>query len=324
MAAYPIDIKQKVPINGLAQRVHIIGSDADNPVVLFVHGGPGVTDRHSVLAHMGHLYERITLATWDQRGTGGSFKGAAPETMNLEQFVQDTRAMVTYLCEKFGKEKLYLVGHSWGSALGTVFVKRYPEHIKAYIGQGQLVDGARNEALSYDFVLEKATAAHDQKALATLQAIGRPEGGLYKGDFFKGLMAQRKLMMRYGGGIAGGSSLWKSTVRPILFSGEYSLGDIAGVLRGYSYSLKTMWPEVVQLDFLEGYLDFAVPMFYFIGRQDYNTPRTLSEAYIARVRAPRKELVWFEHSAHSPIAEEPARFAQELMRRIDALEQPQD
>jgi pimeloyl-ACP methyl ester carboxylesterase len=317
---YPIDIKEKRIINGLAQTIHIIGTKESNPVVLFIHGGPGVVDRHSVIAHLGKFTTDITIVTWDQRGTGGSYKGVKKEDMTSRQIVKDAKEMVSYLCGRFKKDKIYIQGHSWGSCVGTLLASKYPERIKAYFGQGQLVNGVKNEELCYDFTMEKAKEAKNSKDIAILEKIGRPVKGLYKDDFYKGLIAQRNLMMKYGGGIKGGSSMWKSQVKPILFSGEYTLKEIAGIIKGYSFTLKCMWPDVVKIDFTKNCRKFDIPMFYFLGTQDYNTPIALSKEYVEKVEAPVKELVWFLESAHSPIAEEPEKFGRCLVEKIKQIE----
>lgn len=315
-----IDITEKVMINGIQQKIHIIGTDSVNPVVLFIHGGPGVVDRHNVMKHMLDITDKVTIAGWDQRGTGGSYKGAKKEDMNLDTFVEDAREITEYLCKKFNKDKIYIQGHSWGSCVGTMLVYRYPENIKAYFGQGQLVNGIRNEEKSYDYVLEKAKAAGNEKDVQKLLEIKRPVEGLYAGDPIKGLMEQRKLLSKYGGATFKCSSMWKSTVKPILFSKEYTLCDIAGVLKGYSFSLKNMWEDIVKLDFSQEYTKFSVPMFYLIGASDYNTPFELSYEYYKTVEAPLKDYIWFNRSGHSPLAEEAEKFSKTLAEKILQVE----
>lgn len=316
----PIDIVEKVMINGIEQKIHVIGTDINNPLILFIHGGPGVVNRHNVSKYMSGITDKVTIVGWDQRGTGGSYKGAKKEDMNVDTFVEDARELTEYLCKKFNKDKIYIQGHSWGSCVGTLLAYKYPENIKAYFGQGQLVNGIKNEEMSYDYVMEKAKAAGDEKDVQKLLEIKRPVKGLYVNNPIKDLTAQRQLLNKYGGAAVKCSSMWKSTISPILFSSEYSLSDIIGVLKGYSFSLKHMWEEVVKLDFAKDCTRFSIPLFYLIGSSDYNTPFELSYEYYNSIEAPMKDYIWFKESAHSPLAEEPDKFGKTLVEKIELIE----
>ena len=315
-----IDIKEKVCINGIDQKIHIVGTDMNNPVVLFIHGGPGVVDRHNVVNKLSGITDRLTLVGWDQRGTGGSYKGVTEKDMTVSAIVDDAKKMVEYLCEKFNKEKIYIEGHSWGSCVGTLLVSKYPENIAAYFGQGQLVNGVRNEEVSYDYTLQKAEQADNAKDIAKLKSIGRPVKGFYENDPYKGLTVQRRLLMKYGGGVAKRSTMFKSIAIPIMFSGEYSLPDLFGLVKGSMFTIKTIGPQMIDLDFTEKYKKFDIPMFYLIGAHDYTTPNTLAKEYYNMVEAPIKDLIWFENSAHYPLFEEPEKFARVLVEKIYQIE----
>jgi pimeloyl-ACP methyl ester carboxylesterase len=318
-----IDRKLKVTLGDLPQKIHIKGSDKANPVLLFLHGGPGVCNRHTVMTAHADLADAFTLVAWDQRGSGGSWRGAKEETLTVDRLVEDARELVLWLCGEFQKEKIFIIGGSWGSELGTWLAFRYPEHIAAYVGFGQVVNGTRNEDLSFQFTREEAEKAGDQKALAILDRVGPPEKGLYKGGF-EGLMAQRRIMMKYGGysPSAAKRSYFRSMVVPMFFSGEYSLPDLVGLARGYRYVLTAMWPEVGLTDFPKTCTRFAVPYFIFDGVLDRNTPAALVEDYFNQIQAPVKELVWFENSAHNPMGDEPERFKTLLREKLSALVRP--
>ena len=139
------DIKKKIPVNGVMQRIHVVSNDTSLPVLLFLHGGPGVVNRHSVLADDKDLLDSFTIATWDQRGTGGSYSGVKADTLTIGQLTEDAEAVVEWLCKEFNKEKIFIIGGSWGSELGTYLANRHPGKIAAYVGFGQVVDGAKNE-----------------------------------------------------------------------------------------------------------------------------------------------------------------------------------
>ena len=309
---YPIDRKERIIINGLKQTIHIWGTKPDNPVVLFLHGGPGVPNRHGMaVAHM-DLINDFTIVAWDQRGTGGSYFGCDPATLTLEQLISDCGKIIDYLCLQLKKKKIFLLGASWGTELGTFVCQKYPDKIAGYIGYGQVVNGIENENVSYAFALEKAREANCAEDIAALERIGPPVDGQYK-PVFEGLMTQRLIMKKYGGHSTKGGSYFTGTVLPILKSPELSIGDKIGTAKGYKLCLSHMWPTIVHYDFLRDCGPFRMPYYIFQGRLDRNTPASLIQDYYDSIVAPDKDLIWFEHSAHGPMGEEPEKFKR-LMR----------
>ena len=309
---YPIDRKERIIINGLKQTIHIWGTKPDNPVVLFLHGGPGVPNRHGMaVAHM-DLIDDFTIVAWDQRGTGGSYFGCDPATLTLEQLISDCGKIIDYLCLQLKKKKIFLLGASWGTELGTFVCQKYPDKIAGYIGYGQVVNGIENENVSYAFALEKAREANCAEDIAALERIGPPVDGQYK-PVFEGLMTQRRIMKKYGGHSTKGGSYFTGTVLPILKSPELSIGDKIGTAKGYKLCLSHMWPTIVHYDFLRDCGPFRMPYYIFQGRLDRNTPASLIQDYYDSIVAPDKDLIWFEHSAHGPMGEEPEKFKR-LMR----------
>ena len=310
---YPIDRKERISLGGVKQAIHIWGTKAENPVILFLHGGPGVPNRHGMALNHMDLIDDFTIVAWDQRGTGGSYFGCDPESLTLDQLISDCRDLIGYLCKTLGKEKIFLLGASWGTELGTFVCQRHPEHIAGYIGYGQVVNGIENENLSYAYALSKAREAGNAQDIADLERVGPPVEGCYN-PVFEGLMTQRRLLKKYGGVSAKSSSgYFKSTVIPILKSTELDLRAKIGTANGYKVCLSRMWPTIVRYDFLNECGPFQMPYYIFQGRKDHNTPAELIQAYYDSIVAPDKGLVWFEESAHGPLGEEPVKF-KKLMR----------
>ncbi len=306
---YAIDTREVVEINGAKLHIRIRSCNVDNPVVLFLHGGPGVCDRHWVLKYQSDLAKDCTMVCCDQRASGKSFTRAQlKETMTVDQVVEDMRQLVEYLCNRFSKEKLILVGHSWGSFLGTLLASRHPEHIAAYIGMGQLADGPENERISYEFVYSEAKKRGDQKAIKDLERIGAPKNGLYAS--LDDLMVQRDYMTKFGGGgYKESASIWTSMILPLLATPEYTLLDLPKYSQGAFYNLRQLWSEVAQSSFMRDVTTLSVPVYITQGRHDKNTPSQLARAWFDALEAPHKEWFWFEESAHSPIKEEPERWS---------------
>jgi len=313
-----IDLIQMVTLNGLPQKIHIKGNDVKNPVLLFLHGGPGVANRHFVIGSNSDLCDDFTIVAWDQRGTCGSYKGCDKATLTIAQLVDDAAELVEFLCDTLGKEKIFVIGGSWGSCLGTLLVKRYPEKIAAYIGFGQMVNGPLNEELSYRFALEQAQAHDDKKAVRQLEELGQPVDGVYKTGY-DGMMLQRRIMMKYGGYSQDEKkrSYFDSMVVPILKSKEYTKSDVLGFVKGYSFVLKAMWDEVARIDLLketEGRVE--VPYFIFDGRLDNNTPASLVEDYYNALSAPEKDLIWFDKAGHNPLGDCPEEFKKCIREKL--------
>lgn len=313
--AYEIDEIRKVPLGGLAQKIHIRGEKRTNPVLLFLHGGPGISNRDSVINREKDLCDAFTIVAWDQRGTGGSYWGAKRETLTKDQLIADAAELVEYLCRELGKDKLFVWGGSWGTELGTYLCYRHPRHIAGYVGSGQLVNGALNEEISYDFAMTEAEKAGDAEAVRILKDIGRPVNGCYR-EVFKGMMAQRRIMKKYGGHSMKKGTYWTDTALPLLKSKEFSLTDKIGLAKGYKKCLTYMWPSTIQCDFTQECTRFEMPYYIFQGRHDNNTPSALVQSYFDSIQAPDKELIWFEHSAHGPMAEEPEKYKKLLREKL--------
>lgn len=316
--AYAIDCSEYIEINGNRQNIRIRAAREGLPVLLFLHGGPGVCDRHLVLGNHSGLAEKYTLVCWDQRGSGKSY---APDVIKsgvcLDDFVSDAEFLLEYLTGRFGVRKIIVEGHSWGTLIGTSLAARRPDLVAAYIGQGQLVNGAENERLSYEFCLSEAKRIGDKKALALLEG-NAPVDGEYPSH--KALMAERDCLTRYGGVTyreRGG--LVKSLLMPILRSKEYSLGDVVKYARGALALTDLLWKEVVAVRFDETVKKLEMPVVITQGRHDYNTPSAIAEKWFDALDAPFKKWIWFEESAHSPADEEVEKWEEEVELALDEI-----
>ncbi len=323
MKTYVINANFDIDVNGDSQNIRILSTDENNPVILFVHGGPGVCDRSTVIPNQSkYLADDFTMVCWDQRMAGKSYRRRkAKDTMTLDQQVEDLDAVVNYLCRKFNREKIYIVGHSWGSVLSCLFLPKHPEHIKAYVGMGQFVNGPENEGLSYDFVLDYARQHDNKKAIRDLEKIGRPVNGLYRGGL-DALMVQRNYMTKFGGGTyKGRENIYNSLLKPFFKSGEYQLiPDLYRYYKGCFYCLKQLWEDIAKLEFDKTLKKLDVPVYLFQGDHDKNTPTVLARKWFDELEAPYKEYVPFHESAHSPINEECELWGTTLKEKLLARE----
>ena len=317
MAAYTLDYEEFIEVNGDRQNIRVRAAEKGLPVILFLHGGPGVCDRHNILRDHSDLAEKFTLVCWDQRGSGKSYTPDIRKRVpTVAEYVDDAVFMLEYLTGRFGVRKAVLVGHSWGSIVGVLTAAKRPDLISVYVGEGQFVDGDRNEEESYRFCLEEAKRRGDKKAYAALLK-GAPENGAYPDN--KSMMTQRDCLSRYGGAIyKGKQGLVKGLLMPLLKTKEYSLGDIIKYAQGATYLTDVMWHDVVAQR-LGGIKKLDVPVVITQGRHDYNTPSALAKAWFDALDAPVKKWVWFEESAHSPDVEEPEKWSRVLAEEISAI-----
>lgn len=301
----------------MPQKIHIWSKNTHNPVLLFLHGGPGIPNRHKIRSEHLDLCDHFTVVGWDQRGTGGSYARCPAESLTLEQLIEDAEELSYWLCEVFDKEKLFILGGSWGTQLGSFLALKHPELVEAYLGFGQVVSGIKNEEISYNFALSQAEAAGDTQSIEILTRIGPPVRGVYN-PIYEGLVEQRKIMNKYGGYAVEEKDYILGTALPILASPEYSIRDTWGILKGNHFCLENMWPRILDYDFLRDNPEpvYEMPYYIFQGKHDNNTPSSLVEEYYERIQAPKKDLIWFEHSAHSPLSEEPERFKKLLYEKF--------
>ena len=314
---YQLDYSENVEVNGSIQNIRVRAAKKGLPVILFLHGGPGVCDRHNILRDHSDLAEDFTLVCWDQRGSGKSYTPDIKKSVpKVADYVDDVEFMLEYLTGKFGVRKVAMVGHSWGSIIGVLAAARRPDLLFAYVGEGQFVDGDRNEEGSYRFCLEEAKRRGDKKALAALEK-GAPVDGVYPDN--KSMMTQRDCLSRYGGAIPGGKQgLVKGLLMPLLKTKEYSLADIVKYAQGATYLTDVMWPDVVGQR-LSAIKSLNVPVVITQGRHDYNTPSAIAKEWFDALSAPAKKWVWFENSAHSPDVEEPEKWSAVLKEELSAL-----
>ena len=296
---------EKIPLGGVEQWVLIRGRDRDKPVLLFLHGGPGMPAMYLAHAFGRDLERDFVVVHWDRRGAGKSFDAASDRTgLSVSRTLEDTYELTRLLRTRFGRDRIYLVGHSWGSYLGLLAVRGHPEYYLAFVGTGQMAGDRRQVGvLRREFLLRAAAETGDPMLRARAAA---PSVEVTEDDLF-----------RYGGEIRAARSFM-----PILMTGlrapEYTLRDIMNVKKGSDLVGREMKDDVEPRP-LDGEIPgLEVPVFFLLGRHDFNTPSQLAAEYLDRLSAPLKGVVWFERSAHFPFFEEPARFSAEMLR-IDGL-----
>jgi pimeloyl-ACP methyl ester carboxylesterase len=306
---------RKVTLGDSEQWVLIRSEDTANPIILFVHGGPGTSQLTLMRKGTQPLEKYFTVVNWDQRGAGKSFAAIRDRSrMNMPQFVSDINELAEYLRGRFHQDKILLAGHSWGSVIGLLAVAQRPDLYSGYIGIGQMSNMADSEKLSYDWTLQQATLAQDAKAVATLREIGPPP---YEGAWQSKFMTQRRLLGKFGGEYYGSNSgAFGVVIKHLLLSTEYSVIDRVNFFRGIFASVRLLFPELLKVDLFTQVPEVKVPVWFMLGRHDNEVPSALSAQYFERLNAPQKTLYWFERSAHLPNTEERDLFNHLLIETI--------
>lgn len=148
---------QYLTINNTKQYVLIRGKDKSKPVLLFLHGGPGASATALLRKFNSELEDHFTVVYWDQRNAGKSYEKKTPkEEIKVSKYIEDVDTLVSYLKNRFKVEKIFLVGHSWGTRLGLYAIQKHPENFMAYVGVGQELASYEGELISYQYTLKKA------------------------------------------------------------------------------------------------------------------------------------------------------------------------
>jgi len=290
----------RIDIGGIKQFIVIRGKSVENPVLLMLHGGPGSPQTPLNLKFNQELEDHFIVVNWDQRGAGGSYSKTMPDdSLNINRMIEDTREVSQYLIKRFGKEKIFILGHSWGSYLGMRTIQRYPGLFKAYIGIGQVSDQHKSEELSYRFVMEKAKETGNKKAIKQLEEIGFPENGQYK-NMMKAMMVERNWVMEYGGAAwqKNKYEIYKLFILPIITCREYTVTDKLNYLRGMNKSLKILWNPLMNEQLTDIVKKVEVPVYFLQGIHDYQTCFSEAKKYFEVLEAPKKEFIEFSNSAH--------------------------
>jgi len=300
---------EKIKLGGIDQYLIIRGVDSTKPVMLFLHGGPGSPETTFMKETNTAIENDFVMVYWEQRGAGKSYSNDIPvESMNLQQFISDTHELSLIIAKRFHKDKIYLMGHSWGSMLGILTAHQYPELYYAYFGIGQVCDQFKGERLAFEWVKEQAKLANDKEAIKDLSALNFPDSSASVeiwGDF---LMKERNFANQFGGGITHKMTGMWPVIKLVLNAKEYTFKEKMNFMSGSIYSLEHMWPEVISTNLFNKIDSMQIPVYIFQGEHDYTTPYPIAKEFYEQLKAPKKEFYAFENSAHSPCMEEVEKF----------------
>lgn len=306
-----------VKIGGIDQWIAIRGQDRDNPVLLLLHGGPGVATSPYPRDVLFDWTRDFTLVQWDQRGAGKTCGRSGPlePSVTIERMAQDGAEVSEFVRRRMHKQKIIVLGLSWGTILGVHMAKERSDLFYAYVGTGQMVSEREGEPIVYAQVMDKARARGDRKAVKELEEIGPPPY-----DSQEKLGVQRKWGRAYEPGAQSNLSLLST----ILFESPASFRDVRDYIRGVVDSQnhffgETMAGPLTEVDLRTLGTDFAIPIFVFQGAEDDVAPVRLAEAYVSSLKAPEKQFVAIGGAGHTALNTKSDEFLRLLDRWVRPL-----
>jgi len=318
VTANGISSLEGITLGNLKQWIFIRGLDRNNPILLFLHGGPGapLLGMSSSRKYDAELIKHFTVVHWDQRGTGKSFNNNIPlASMTLDRFVEDCNELIDYLRDRFHTQKVFVVAHSGGTAIGIRTAYKYPEKIHAYVGVAQVVNEYEQQKTSYDFLIAEAEKSGDLGKQNAIKAIGPPP---YESP--KKFLKMEGHVGDYGG------FLHSKSMKDILIlmlsfltSPEYSLLEGIRTFRnkGFDFTINVMWEELKNFNLTKEIQSIKVPVYFFEGKYDMTTPTVLVEKFYDNLDAEKgKKLFIFESSGHMPMMEEKERYEKLLINVV--------
>ena len=300
---------ETLELGGVRQSVWFRARDVKAPALILLHGGPGASESALFRHYDAALEDHFLVVYWEQRGAGRSYHSDIPRSsMTIERMVQDLDELVDTVRARFGKDRVALLGHSWGTILGTLYADRHPTKLSVYVGVAQIADFSRGERASLAWALREAAARGDRKALEALRSIAPAPRSVDEE------LALGRWVERLGGslrqGLSTGKLLWAA-----LRTDEAGLMDLVRFGKGNRFSLEALRPQYARVD-LTRIRCFAVPVIFMLGRHDWHVPAVLAADYFATIDAPSRRLVWFEGSAHNPPFEEPGAFIRAMLAHV--------
>lgn len=308
-----VDAEQVIDVAGARLYMLVRGANPPAPILLWLHGGPGGAERPLFRLYNADLEKHFLVAYLDQRGAGRSFdRRADPGALTVARHLADLDVVIDRLRADYGREKVILLGHSWGSLLGLLYARRHGGKVAAFLGTGVGVSAAATQRAQYEFIQAEAERRRDADGLRKIAALGPPPFSAREE------LASQALVDRYGGYFHRQPNFTWAVARAVA-GGLVGPLEIRRIIQGNNVSLEAMNAELARLDVTREVHSLDVPLAFLLGRHDRQTDSRLAAAWLDRLSAPRKRLVWFEHSAHNAPFEEPEAFNASVRQVVGEL-----
>jgi pimeloyl-ACP methyl ester carboxylesterase len=306
-------------IGGVKQGMFIRGIDENNPVLLFVHGGPSFSEYFLVDKYPTGLEKYFTVCYWEERGGGLSYSPQVSlESMTLEQLASDAIEVTNYLRERFKKEKIYILAHSGGTAFAIRAVQKSPELFHSYIGVSQITRQAESEKLAYTFMRDQFSKQGKLKKAAEFKKYPILENDSLLLPYFNSVLRDKSMHELGIGTMHNMSSIMTGVFFPVWACRAYTLREKFNIWYSkFSFVNKSqLRKEIINSDIPGEVPELQLPVYFISGKYDMTVNYDLSREYLKKLGAPVKGFYTFDSSAHSPMFEEPDRFLEIMVKDI--------
>jgi len=306
---------QQVRLGGTEQWILIRGRSIHNPVLLVLHGGPGQPELGvwRFLSGLKSLESNFIVVNWDQRGAGKSYQAIDPTShMTLDQFVSDATQLTNYLRNRFNQPRIYIVGASWGTTLGTLLVQRHPELFAAYIGTGQMVSQSATDKIMWRDTIAWAQRTGRTDLAKELTANGPP-------PYTTNVVKKMAPLTIYADDVHPypESAAFKSlTITANYFPSEYTILDGLNTVKGFADTAAVFYSQLRNINFLQTVPRLAVRTYVLEGRYENPARATFARQWFNQLSAPLKRYVVFAHSGHGVMSGDPDGFAHYLVNTV--------
>jgi len=317
----PGSVSEKIFVNigGVEQGMFIRGKNVNNPVLLYVHGGPAFPNYFLIDKYEPGLEDHFTVCYWEQRGGGLSYNSEVTlESMNFDRFTDDAIEVTNYLRERFGKEKIYLMAHSGGTPFAIMAAAKAPELFYAYIGMSQITNQAESEKLAYKYMLEQYTTAGNENVVKEFEEFPLLDSAEYIIPFYKSSLRDNSMHELGIGTMRNMRSVFSGVFLPVWMCRAYTVMEKVNIwISKFFFIKKTkLIEELFQTDIPAKVPKLEIPVYFFSGKYDLTVNHDLSKSYLNKLQAPVKGFYTFDNSAHSPLFEEPGKTKEILVKDV--------
>ncbi|WP_425391255.1 alpha/beta fold hydrolase [Ekhidna sp.] len=301
-------------VNEDQQWVYARGESRNNPLLLFLHPGPGFVATGITNGYQSLLEKHFIVIHWHMRGAGKSYsKAVSTKEMSIDSLVDDTLDLSQQLIKKYQKSDLYIMGHSFGSLIALKSIKNKPEIFRYFISVAQMTDVSEMEKKSYDFVMESATENEDTSVLKSLKKISRTVDNLT----IEGIKKKQELIHSYGGCAPGFKNIVELLTLLIINPVEHSFSDVIKCFKGLQFSGSQLFKEACEINFFKEIDKVEIPVLMVLGENDQISNPQLVKLYFDHLQAPKKELIELKGDAHFPFLSQPEVFQSEILKALN-------
>jgi len=285
-------------------------------VIIFLHGGPGSSAMFQI-HHLSQHLDFCNLVYYEQRATGRTLakNNSQANELTMDTLVADLKETISYVKKKYQTDKVILLGQSWGTMLGTQYILRYPKDIACFIGTGQSVNSRMEMKVAYDKLATLVEQKGVKRDLKKLKAIGdypNVESDKYFGDMYRMGALQTKYRLT-----TSHDSPVKAALKIMINSPVFKLRDIYLLQKSLKYN-KNFATDLLEYSIWDVH-DYHLPVYYVLGRNDWQVPSSLAAEYFEKINAPHKGLYWIENAGHAVDIDNPKDFSKVIKEILSQL-----